>query len=88
MPNPDSYVFAMDMNRNVLDHRLGFRLGTIVREIRSGINVPVHGLGLRTFSSEPGHQKQEDANKPWVATADKLPYSLRSVTPAPPCHHI
>jgi len=30
----------------------------------------------------------EEANKTWVATADKLPRSLRSVSPAQPCHHI
>jgi hypothetical protein len=30
----------------------------------------------------------EMPNTSWVATADKLLCSLRSVSPAPPCHHI
>ena len=31
---------------------------------------------------------EPEPNTSWVATADKLPRSLRSVSPAPPCHHI
>ena len=29
-----------------------------------------------------------EPNTSWVATADKLPCSLRSMSPAPPCHHV
>lgn len=36
------------------------------------------------------HRRAESnvPNTSWVATADKLPRSLRSMSPAPPCHHI
>ena len=36
------------------------------------------------------HRRAENyvPNTSWVATADKLPRSLRSMSPAPPCHHI
>ena len=40
------------------------------------------------FAVDIPHAKLEEANKSWVATADKLHCSLRSVSPAPPCHHI
>jgi hypothetical protein len=33
-------------------------------------------------------QIRKKPNTSWVATADMLPRSLRSVSPAPPCHHI
>ncbi len=33
-------------------------------------------------------QNRKKPNTSWVATADKLSRSLRSVSPAPPCHHI
>ena len=34
------------------------------------------------------HKQIKKANTSWVATADKLLRSLRSMSPAPPCHHI
>jgi hypothetical protein len=44
---------------------------------------------LYQISAIAGAQsKIQSANTSWVATADKLPRSLRSVSPTPPCHHI
>ncbi|MCF7733140.1 MAG: transposase, partial [Akkermansiaceae bacterium] len=46
-------------------------------------------LGLVPKRDQSGEtDKQLRITKAWVATADKLPRSLRSVSPAPPCQHI